>query len=274
MEEVVAANGARIPKLGCGTWELRGQKCAEIVAGALKAGFRHIDTAQGYDNEAAVGEGIRSSGVSRQEIFITTKVRPQLVQDGPLQKSVEDSLRRLGTSIDLLLIHWPNPEVTVTETMRALSQAKRLGLTRHIGVSNFTVAKLDEAVRVSPEPIASAQFEYHPYLDQRRLLAAARRHGLAITAYCPIALGKVVNDPILTAIGKKHGKSAVQVTLRWLVQQGDVIAIPRTSKPGRLKENLAVFDFALTDEEMAQISQMTVADSRLINEPQWVPQWD
>ena len=118
------------------------------------------------------------------------------------------------------------------------------------------------------------QFEYHPYLDQTRLLAAVRRHKLAITAYCPIALGKVASDPRLAAIGKKHGKSAVQVTLRWLIQQDDVIAIPKTSKPERLKENLDVFDFRLTDEEMDQISRMTVPNSRLINEPQWVPHWD
>lgn len=275
VQNSVSAGGAHIPKIGCGTWELRGTKCAEIVAEALRSGYRHIDTAQGYDNEAAVGDGIRASGVPREEIFITTKVRPQLLANGPLQESVEESLRRLGIGeIDLLLVHWPNPEIPLAETMRAMSAAKKLGLTRHIGVSNFTIANLDEAIRVSPEPIAATQIEYHPYLDQSRLLAAIRRHGLAITAYCPIALGKVARDAGLIAIGEKYGKSAVQVTLRWLIQQDDVIAIPRTSKPERLKENLAVFDFRLTDGEMDQISRMTIPDSRLINEPQWVPRWD
>ena len=275
VERSVNVDGARIPKIGCGTWELRGATCAKIVAEALKIGFRHIDTAQGYDNEAAVGDGIRESGVPREQIFVTTKVRPELLADGPLQQSVEESLKRLQiTEIDLLLVHWPNPAIPLAETMRALSATKGLGLTRNIGVSNFTIAKLDEAIRVSPEPIVAAQIEYHPYLDQSRLLAAIRRHGLAITAYCPIALGKVARDPRLIAIGKKHGKSAVQVTLRWLIQQDDVIAIPRTSKPERLKENLAVFDFRLTAEEMDQISRMTTPDSRLINEPQWVPRWD
>jgi diketogulonate reductase-like aldo/keto reductase len=268
-------NDARIPKIGCGTWELRGATCATIVAEALKVGFRHIDTAQGYDNETAVGDGIRASGVPREEIFVTTKVRPELLGDGALQQSVEESLKRLQiTEVDMLLVHWPNPAIPLAETMRALSAAKGLGLTRHIGVSNFTIANLEEAIRISPEPIAAAQIEFHPYLDQTRLLAAIRRHGLAITAYCPIALGKVANDPRLVAIGKEHGKSAVQVTLRWLVQQDDVAAIPRTSKPARLKENLAVFDFRLTDSEMDQISRMTNPDSRLINEPQWVPRWD
>jgi diketogulonate reductase-like aldo/keto reductase len=273
--EAVTAEGVPIPKIGCGTYPMRGPACAEIVAEALRVGFRHVDTAQGYDNEAAVGEGVLLSGVPREEIFITTKVQPQLIADGQLQRSVEESLKRLKTDVvDLLLIHWPNPEVPVAESMRALSAAKRLGMTRAIGVSNFVIAKLEEAIRVSPEPITVVQFEYHPYLDQARLLAAARRHKLAITAYCPLALGRVAGDPRLMAIGKKHGKSAAQVTLRWLVQQEDVIAIPKTSTPGRLKENLAVFDFRLTDEEMDQISRMTVPNSRLINEPLWVPHWD
>jgi 2,5-diketo-D-gluconate reductase B len=273
--EVVTVGGVCIPKIGCGTYPMRGPVCAEIVAEALRVGFRHVDTAQGYDNEAAVGEGILMSGVPRERIFITTKVRPQVIGDGPLQRSVEESLKRLKTDvIDLLLIHWPNPEVPVAESMRALSAVKRAGLTRAIGVSNFVIAKLDEAVEVSPEPLTALQFEYHPYLDQTRLLAAARRHGLAITAYCPIALGKVAGDSRLVAIGKKHGKSAVQATLRWLIQQDDVIAIPKTSKPERLKENLDVFDFRLTEAEMDQISRMTVPNSRLINEPLWVPHWD
>lgn len=275
MENFVIAKGARVPKMGCGTWELRGEACSRIVKEALRLGYRHIDTAQGYGNEAAVGEGIRLSGIPRDEIFVTTKVRPQLIADGPLQMSVQESLGRLGVDvIDLLLIHWPNPEVPLAESMRALSSARRQGLTRHIGVSNFTIARLNEAMDISPEPVAAAQFEYHPYLDQKRLLATARRLGLAITAYCPIALGKVANDKALIDIGRKYGKSAVQVTLRWLIQQDGVIAIPRTSRPERLKENLQVTDFALTNDEMARISSMTVAGSRLINEPQWVSEWD
>jgi 2,5-diketo-D-gluconate reductase B len=273
--EVVAAGGIRIPKIGCGTFPMRGTPCAEIVAEALRVGFRHIDTAQGYDNEADVGEGIQHSGVPHEEIFITTKVRPQLIGDGPLQRSVEESLRKLKVNaVDLLLIHWPNPDVAVAECMRALSAVKRSGMTRAIGVSNFVIAKLEEAIKVSPEPIAAVQFEYHPYLDQRWLLAAVRQHALAITAYCPLALGKVANDSRLVAIGERYRKSAGQVALRWLVQQDDVIAIPKTSQPQRLKENLAVFDFRLTDAEMDQISGMAEPNSRLINEPQWVPRWD
>jgi 2,5-diketo-D-gluconate reductase B len=267
--------GVHIPKIGCGTWQLRGAACAEIVAEALKLGYRHIDTAQGYENEEAVGEGIRASGIPRREIFVTTKVRPDLAAEGLLQKSTEDSLRRLGVdTIDLLLLHWPSPSVPVSESARALSDAKRRGLTKHIGVSNLTIAKLDEAISASPEPLVAAQIEYHPYLNQSRILAAVRQHGLATIAYCPIALGKVASDPRLVQIGQNYHKTAAQVTLRWLIQQDGVAAIPKTSQPDRLKENLSVFDFQLTSDEMREIGAMVRPNSRLVNEPQWVPAWD
>lgn len=272
---MVAIGEARIPALGCGTWQLRGELCARVVAAALRLGFRHVDTAQGYGNEAAVGEGMRQSGVPREAVLVTTKVRPELISDGPLQSSVEESLTRLRIDrIDLLLLHWPNPAIPLAESLRALADAKRRGLTHHIGVSNFTVAKLAEAMRLSPEPIVTNQVEYHPYLDQTEVLAANRHHGLATTAYCPIALGRVVGDPVLDAIGAAHTKTAVQVALRWLIQQGDVVAIPRTSRVERLKENLAVFDFQLTEAEMDRISLLRRPDGHLVNEPDWVPRWD
>jgi diketogulonate reductase-like aldo/keto reductase len=271
----VAIGDARIPAIGCGTWELRGEACARVVTEALRIGYRHVDTAQGYDNEASVGEGLRASGVPRGEVFVTTKVRPQLVGDGDLQRSAEESLARLRLDyVDLLLIHWPNPAVSIRETMRALSDAKERGLTRHIGVSNFTIANLAEAVATSPLPIVANQIEYHPYLDQTKLIAEIRRQALAVTAYCPIALGKVVGDPVLEEIGAAHDKTSVQVALRWLIQQPGVAAIPRTSKPERLRENLDVFDFQLTALEMQRISRLKHPSSRLINEPGWVPLWD
>jgi diketogulonate reductase-like aldo/keto reductase len=271
----VTAGGARIPALGCGTWQLRGEICARIVAEALRIGFRHIDTAQGYGNEAAVGEGLRRAGVPRETVFVTTKVMPQLAGDGALQRSAEESLARLGIDrIDLLLLHWPNPAVPLAETMRALADAKRRGLAWHIGVSNFTAALLDEAVRLSPEPLVTNQVEYHPYLRQAKVLAANRRHGLATTAYCPIALGRVVGDRVLREIGAAHGRTEAQAALRWLIQQGDVIAIPRTARPARLRENFDVFDFALTPAEMQRIDALGRAGPHLVNEPEWVPQWD
>ena len=266
---------ARIPALGLGTWDLRGEACAAIVSEALRLGYRHVDTAQGYENEKAVGEGLRASGVRREDVFVTTKVRPELISQGTLQRSAEESLRRLGLNeVDLLLIHWPNPAIAIAEAVTALSDAKRKGLARHIGVSNFTIAALDEAVRNSPEPIVTNQVEYHPYLDQRRLLGAIRGHGLVVTAYCPIALGKVVGDPVIGAVARAHDRTEAQVTLRWLIQQGDVVALPRTSKVARLAENLSVFDFVLSTEEMEQMSDLTRPGAKLINQPGWVPVWD
>ena len=271
----VNKNGARIPKIGLGTWELRGEACSEIVRAALNLGYTHIDTAQGYANEEAVGEGLVASGVPREAVFITTKVQPQRMGDGDLQRSVEESLKKLRVDqIDLLLLHWPNPQIPLADSIRALDQVKRDGMVQNIGLSNFTTALLDEAWRLTNEQLVAEQIEYHPYLNQTKMLSALRKRGMAITAYCPIALGKVVGDPVIEAIGAAHGRSAAQIALRWLVQQPDVIAIPRSSKPARLAENLAVFDFSLSESEMAQMSALTKPGQRLINEPQWVPEWD
>jgi 2,5-diketo-D-gluconate reductase B len=272
---LVAAGEARIPQIGLGTFRLEGEACSELVATALRLGYRHVDTAQGYGNEAAVGAGIARSGVPRDEVFITTKVQPQYLADGDLQHSVEESLVRLGTStIDLLLLHWPNPQIPLADSIRALNDVKRRGLVRHIGLSNFTAALLEEAVRLTAEPLATEQLEYHPYLDQTTMLRRLRESGLAVTAYCPLALGRVSGDPTIERIAKAHGKTAAQVGLRWLVQQPDVIAIPKTSHAGRLEENLAVFDFRLSERDVADINGLVQPGSRLINEPAWVPRWD
>ena len=253
---------------------MRGETCTGAVTAGLKIGYRLVDTAQGYDNEAEVGEGIARSGVSRDDIFITTKVRPEWTSEKRLEKSVEESLVKLRTDrVDLLLAHWPNPDVPVAETVGALAAAKRRGLTRHIGVSNYTIALLDEAIRASSEPIVTDQIEYHPFVDQSRLLPVMRRHGLMVMAYCPIALGRVAGDRAIEEIGRAHGKSATQVTLRWLVQQGDVVAIPKSSKAERLAENFDIWDFALSADEMKTMSGLA-RGSHLINEPQWVAKWD
>ena len=271
---LVAAGDAMIPQIGLGTFRLEGEACSELVATALRLGYRHVDTAQGYGNEAAVGEGIATSGVPRDEVFVTTKVQPQQMGDGDLQRSVEESLVRLRSSaIDLLLLHWPNPAIPLAESIRALNEVKRRGLVRHIGLSNFTPRLLDDALRLTTEPFATEQLEYHPYLDQTTMLARLRRNRLAVTAYCPLALGRVVGDPTIERIARAYGRTAAQITLRWLVQQSDVIAIPKTSHVGRLEENLAVFDFALTDREMSAMSSLVQPGSRLIDEPQWVSDW-
>ncbi len=253
--QFVEANGARIPAIGLGTWELRGRTCARIVEQALKLGYRHIDTAQVYENEREVGEGLRASGIRRDDVFVTTKIWTTHFAPNDLERSTKESLAKLRLSeVDLLLLHWPNPQVPLEETLGALARVRKLGMTRHIGVSNFTVALIEEAIAVCPEPLACDQVEYHPYLDQTKVLDACARHGMAVVAYSPVAKGRIKNDQALVRIGQAHGKTAAQVCLRWLVQQ-NVPAIPRTSRIERLSENIDIFDFELSDQEMGQISR-------------------
>jgi diketogulonate reductase-like aldo/keto reductase len=206
-------------------------------------------------------------------VFVTTKVWWNRLTPGDFEKSVEESLGKLGMSaVDLLLIHWNNPQVPVKDSVGALCKVKRAGLTRHIGVANFTVPLLDEAVAAASEPLVTNQIEVHPYLDQSKVAAACRRHGMSITAYCPLARGKIPGDETLGRIGKAHGKSASQAALRWLIQQG-MIVIPRTSRPERLAENLAIDDFTLNAAEMAEIGKLARPDGRLVSPPH-APKWD
>lgn len=274
MVHSVTANGASIPAIGLGTWDLRGEVCSRCVCEALDGGYRHVDTAAMYDNEEFVGEGIRASSLPREEIFLTTKVWPENAADGDFQRSVEHSLNRLGMDyVDLILLHWPNADIPVPETMKAMCDVKARGLAKHIGVSNYTAALLQEAVASSDEPLVVNQVECHPYLDQSVLLDACRKHGIALTAYSPLAKGRVFSEKILQDIGKAHGKSAGQAALRWLIQQDGVIAIPRSSRPERIAEALDIGDFSLTSSEMAAISGLSGAGERLVN-LDWAPDWD
>src|SRR5438067_10211156 len=271
--QFVEANGAEIPAIGLGTWELRGPTCARLVEQALKLGYRHIDTAQVYENEREVGQGLRSSRVRRDEVFVTTKVWTTHFAPNDLERSTKESLTKLRLSeIDLLLLHWPNPQVPLTETLGALAHAKKLGIVRHIGVSNFTVALIEEAVAACPEPLVCDQVEYHPYLDQTKVGEACARHGMAVVAYSPVARGRIKSDRALQRIGDRYRKTAAQICLRWLVQQG-VAAIPRTSKLERLSENIEIFDFELSEADMQQISAMGSAGGRLTDFG-FAPKWD
>jgi len=271
--QFIEANGARIPAIGLGTWELRGRTCARIVEQALRLGYRHIDTAQIYENEREVGEGLRASGVRRNELFVTTKIWTTHFAPNDLERSTKESLAKLRLSeVDLLLLHWPNPQVPLAETLGALAHVRKLGMSRHIGVSNFTVALIEEATALCTEPLACDQVEYHPYLDQTKVLDACARHGMTVVAYSPIARGRIKNDQTLARIGQAHGKTAAQVCLRWLVQQ-NVSAIPRTSKIERLSENIEIFDFELSEQEMRQISRMGSAKGRLTDYG-FAPKWD
>lgn len=270
----VNANGAQIPALGFGTFELEPKDAQAMVAHALEVGYRHIDTAQMYKNEEAVGRGIAQSGVAREDIFLTTKVWTDRFRDGDLQDSVRDSLKKLDTDyLDLLLLHWPNPEISLKETLGALNEVREQGLVRNIGISNFTTHLIDEAVSQTGAPLVTNQVEYHPFISQKPVLDKLAEHDIALTAYCPLAQGRVFSEPTLERIGKAHGKNGGQVTLRWLVQHGNVIAIPRSTKPEHVASNFEIFDFELTEEEMREITALHAADGRIIN-PSFAPDWD
>lgn len=271
----VDANGANIPAIGLGTWTLNGEAATRLVASAIRSGYRHVDTAAMYDNEEAVGAGLRAGGVPRDEIFLTTKVWPSDIGGGDLQRSVEASLGRLQVDrVDLALIHWPSRTIPLDETIRALNEVKDRGLARHIGVSNFTVALLDEAVALSRHPLACNQIEYHPFLNQDRVLAACRRHGMAVVSYCPLARGAdLIPEQAVTAAAGRHGKTPAQVVLRWHLQQDGVAAIPRSGHTGRIAQNLQVFDFALEAGEMAAIDALR-SRQRRICDFEFSPEWD
>lgn len=271
----VNVHGAEIPKIGFGTFRLQGDVVIDAVTAALESGYRHIDTAQAYDNEREVGAALRNSGVPRNEIFLTTKVWVDRFRDGDLQASVRESLQQLGTDdVDLLLLHWPNPDVPLEETVAALNEVRREGLTRHIGVSNFTVDLVRRAVAASDAPLATDQVEYHPQLSQAPVFEELQRHGMALTAYCPLGQGNAVKEPVVQEIAATHGKDPGQVILRWHYQQPDVIAIPRSSKPERVRSNIEIFDFTLSDDEMQRLSALARPDGRIVNPEGLAPEWD
>ena len=270
-----SAQGAAIPALGFGTSPLTGGLDPDEVVTALRAGYRHIDTARKYGTEAAVGEAIRRSGVPRSELFITTKVSHENLRAKDFARSVEQSLSALKLDyVDLLLVHWTNPEIGPEEYMPALAEAKRQGQAQHIGVANFNTALLERAAALCPEPLAALQAEFHPYLDQRKLLSAVRRHGLVFIAYCPLGRGRLFSDPVLAEIAKLRGRTVAQIALRWLVQQ-NVAVIPRSSNPQRIAENAKIFDFELSGDEMKRIGALKRPDGRIANPIGRVPGgWD
>jgi len=271
----VTANGASIPAIGFGTFRMPGNDVLTIVPQALALGFRHIDTAQIYGNEAEVGEAIAASGVARGDLFLTTKVWVENYPREAFLASVDESLRKLKTDyVDLLLLHWPNEAVPLSAQIEALNAVHAMGKARHIGVSNFNIALMDEAVRLSAVPLVTNQIEYHPYLDQTAVIAAARKAGLSVTAYYGMADGKVFDDPVLKDIAAGHVKSVAQVVLRWLVQQEGVITLSKTVSATRAAENFAIFDFALSASEMAAIHALAQPGGRIVSPPGLAPVWD
>lgn len=274
MQTYVTANGATIPALGFGTFRMPGPDTLRMVPHALKVGFRHIDTAQIYGNEAEVGEGIAKSGVSRADIFLTTKVWVDKFGHDALIASVDESLKKLKTDyVDLLLLHWPAGHA-LPEPIGALNEVVRAGKVRHIGVSNFNTAQMKEAIGLSDVPLVTNQVEYHPYLDQSPVIEAARAAGLSVTSYFAMADGKVFGDPLLKDIAARHGKSVAQVVLRWVIQQDKLIVLSKTATEARAAENFAIFDFELSGEEMAAIHGLAKPDGRLVSPEGLAPTWD
>lgn len=271
----VDTGGASIPALGLGTWQLSGDGCRAIVGKALEVGYRHIDTAQAYGNEAAVGQAIRESRLTRDEVFLTTKIWPDHFRRDDLKANAKARLDTLKLDyIDLLLLHWPSPDIPIQETIEALNEVVDAGQTRFIGVSNFNVPMIEAATTVTRAPLVTNQVEYHPLLSQDKLLKWLRAEYVSLTAYCPLARGKVMDRPVLQELAERHGKTPAQVTLRWLVQQDNVIAIPRSSSEKRVEENFDIWDFTLDDSEMKAVSAIGSPGGRLVDLEGYSPAWD
>lgn len=274
MERTLEAAGVTIPRLGIGTYQMSGDVCVSAVASGIAAGFRHIDTAEMYGNETEVGDGLRASGVPRDELFVTTKVWHENLADGSLQRAAEGSLKRLGLSaVDLYLIHWPSASLPLEESIKALASIKSSGLARAVGVSNFPARLLNEAVARSPEPLAVNQVEYHPFLAQEAVLSAVRGHGMALTAYCPLARGTVVDDGVVKGIAASRGVDPAVVALAWLLSQNRVMAIPKSRSPERLAAALTAHDLILTPAEREAVDALAHPNGRMVT-PSFAPQWD
>ena len=271
--KVLDIQGSKMPVLGFGTWQLDGKACVGAVRRALDIGYRHIDTAQMYGNETEVGQAIADSGVGRGDIFVTTKVMMENVSATKVKSSTAESLKKLKLDyVDLLLLHWPSKDVPLSETLGAMSELQKAGKTKAVGVSNFPVSLMREAVEKLGFPVACNQVEYHVLLSQESVLGFARTHDIIVTAYSPLARGHLTKHPVLAGIGAKYGKTSAQVALRWLIEQPGVAAIPKASREESIRQNFEIFDFELSAEDLKTIAKLN-GHQRLIN-PSWAPAWD
>lgn len=270
---MITVHGLHMPKLGLGTWQLKGPEGVAAVQGALERGYRHIDTAQMYGNEDAVGEALANSTVPRAEIHVTTKVWWQNLAPDAMRQAMETSLKLLRTSyVDLYLIHWPAPDMDLPAAIGTLVQLKEEGLAKAIGVSNFPTALLRRAVVEIGAPLAVNQFEYHVLLDQTKLVDAVHGYDMAVTAYSPLAQGRLAEHPSLAEVAAKHGATPAQVALKWLLDQDNVAAIPKAARAESQLANLAALNLTLDDEDRAVISALP-KDQRFVN-PSFAPAWD
>jgi 2,5-diketo-D-gluconate reductase B len=265
---------AKIPALGLGTWQMEKEACREVVSAALECGYRHIDTAQAYENEDEIGDGIQDSRIPRSEIFITDKVWMSNVSAREMDASVAKSLRKLKCNyIDLLLLHWPVEEIPLEEQVDALMEVKESGKARYVGVSNYPVPMMQRAHELSKGQIINNQVEYHPFLPQKPVLEFVREHDMILTAYSPLARGEIFKSEVMKEIAAKYNKNPAQISLRWLIEQQGVAAIPKASGIEHLQTNIDIFDFELDEDDRRMIDQLQSQRRRLIN-PSWAPRWD
>lgn len=271
MNSLKEIKGNKVPAIGLGTYQLEGDECEKAVSQALDIGYKHIDTAQAYGNELHVGNAIGQSGVERDKIFLTTKAHWEHLKPKEVLGRFEESINKLKTDyVDLFLIHWPSPQgVPMEETLDAMLELKDKSQVKHIGVSNFTPQQVEEAL--THTEIFCNQVEYHPFLDQSDLLHLCQKHDVMLTAYCPVVRGKVADEESIERIAKKYNKTPFQVTLRWLVQQDQVVAIPKSGDEQHMKDNINVFDFKLDDDDMETITNFE-KEKRLID-PEQAPVW-
>lgn len=270
----VIYNDIEVPKLGLGTWQSKGNGCQEAVKQALEMGYRHIDTAQAYDNEEYVGKGISKSSVDRKDVFLTTKIWRDKVSKQDLGPSLEESLSKLDTDyVDLVLLHWPVDSVPMEEQLEALKDVQKRGLTRLIGVSNYTVSHMKQVIEDHDVDIATNQVEYHPFLSQDAVLDYIREKNMFLTAYSPLARGEALENETLKEVGEKYGLNAAQTAVLWEYQQDDVVTIPKSDNPDHIKANLEAIEKELSDEDVKKISDLQSPDGRLID-PEFAPQWD
>ncbi|TNE91856.1 MAG: aldo/keto reductase [Deltaproteobacteria bacterium] len=272
MKHVTTATGAAIPALGYGTWRLSGPEAYRGVREALDVGYRHIDTAQLYGNETECGQAIAQSDVPRDQVFLTTKVwRDHLDRDGIL-RTTDESLARIGSDyVDLLLLHWPNARFPMEAALDALVEVQQAGKARYIGVSNYPSAML--AAAAARAPITTNQVEYHCLLGQQAVLEVAAEHGIAVTAYCPLAQGRLADQSVLAEIGEAHGATPAQIALAWLVGQEGVAAIPKSRNAERIAENFAALDIALSADERARIDALP-KNQRTVDPAAFAIPWD
>ena len=271
------AGQANIPVLGLGTWQSTGQDCIDVVSQGLKMGYEHIDTAQAYGNEKEVGQGIKQSGIARDKFFLTTKIFPDDMKFEPekLIAAAKRSLENLDTDyVDLLLLHWPDDRVPLSETIPALCELRKQGLTRNIGVSNFNIANIIEAKKYADVPIVVNQVEFHPFIKQNTLQTFLNNHHILLEAYSPLARGDVFDNETIKEIADRHGITPAQVSLAWILSDKHRIAIPKTSNPDHLQGNLDAINVQLSTNEIEKINKLARSDGRKIKHPDYSPEWD